>query len=358
MDVSRIEAISSKQIDWRKLTAPEIIEFKDQGVEVPTLYLQWAQEFMNDVNSKDKDETTYESAIFGTKSTTSKTESSEDDSEIPLYNKMSAAEYREEISKPTVNGSLSMTEIGIAFTDICKEKIPETEQSMSGAKSIENNSENTIEALEAYMSTLLSNINSAKEQLNAEKQNKKDMTHHSKVLRLQQQIKQYGETGQNVVASYGFSMDNLQQLLDGEKQIAASGMDYGSETINISKEMPADITNFIHKFNAKITGEKLVDKSEQAMDVQADVADSLDEKLDIISDARRQITDASGVGAVSSSEAGDSANSGEGGSSSSDAISISQNDGTEQSEKNSRTIDEILKAKIRKGENVGNEQST
>ena len=71
MDVSRIEAISPKQIDWRKLTAPEIIEYKEQGVEVPSQYLQWAQSFLNDVNAADTDETTYETANSQVSSQTS-----------------------------------------------------------------------------------------------------------------------------------------------------------------------------------------------------------------------------------------------------------------------------------------------
>ena len=62
MDVSRIEAISPKQIDWRKLTAKEIIKYDNQGVNVPPEYLQWAKEFRADLTANDKDETTYEMA--------------------------------------------------------------------------------------------------------------------------------------------------------------------------------------------------------------------------------------------------------------------------------------------------------
>ena len=57
MDVSRIEAISPKQIDWRKLTAKEIIKYDNQGVEVPPEYLQWAKDFRADLTANDKDET-------------------------------------------------------------------------------------------------------------------------------------------------------------------------------------------------------------------------------------------------------------------------------------------------------------
>ena len=47
MDVSRIEAISPRQIDWRRLTANQIIKYQEQGVDVPSQYIQWAQNFDN-----------------------------------------------------------------------------------------------------------------------------------------------------------------------------------------------------------------------------------------------------------------------------------------------------------------------
>ena len=58
MDVSRIEAISPRQIDWRRLTANQIIKYQEQGVDVPSQYIQWAQNFVNSIYSDDV--TTYE----------------------------------------------------------------------------------------------------------------------------------------------------------------------------------------------------------------------------------------------------------------------------------------------------------
>ncbi len=61
MQVSAIEAFSPVKVDWRKLTAKEIIQHKEQGEEVPGEYLQWAQQFLSQIGSAD-DETTYEKA--------------------------------------------------------------------------------------------------------------------------------------------------------------------------------------------------------------------------------------------------------------------------------------------------------
>lgn len=63
MDVSRIEAFNpNTRINWQILTAREILNFENQGVEVPNIYLDWAQEFINSLDAVDKDTTTYEQA--------------------------------------------------------------------------------------------------------------------------------------------------------------------------------------------------------------------------------------------------------------------------------------------------------
>ncbi len=63
MDVARISMITPRQIDWRKLTAKDIIKYDAQGMEIPSQYLQWARSFHVDLEKNDTDETTYEMAV-------------------------------------------------------------------------------------------------------------------------------------------------------------------------------------------------------------------------------------------------------------------------------------------------------
>ena len=63
MDVARISMITPKPIDWRKLTAKDIIKYDAQGMEIPSQYLQWARAFHVDLEKNDTDETTYEMAV-------------------------------------------------------------------------------------------------------------------------------------------------------------------------------------------------------------------------------------------------------------------------------------------------------
>ena len=50
MDVSRIEAYNPKYYSWRDMTAKEILKYSKQGVEVPDIYVQWAQEFLKNIS--------------------------------------------------------------------------------------------------------------------------------------------------------------------------------------------------------------------------------------------------------------------------------------------------------------------
>lgn len=63
MDVSRVSMVTPKTIDWRKLTAKEIIKYDAEGMEIPSQYLSWARSFRVDLEKNDTDETTYEMAV-------------------------------------------------------------------------------------------------------------------------------------------------------------------------------------------------------------------------------------------------------------------------------------------------------
>ena len=62
MDVSRIEAYNPNKINWRNMTAKEILKYEKEGVHVPDVYTQWAHYFLNNIQKYDNDEITYENA--------------------------------------------------------------------------------------------------------------------------------------------------------------------------------------------------------------------------------------------------------------------------------------------------------
>ena len=173
MDVSRIEAISPKQIDWRKLTAPEIIEYKEQGVEVPSQYLQWAQSFLNDVNAADTDETTYESA--NTQTTTPTAESApitNESSDVADSTAEEGAEIEEEPKTPAEAKREEMEAGGASLVDIAKVFIKDSRDSRGDTVRSSfvmavtaNQSENEIQALDNHMKALLNKADAIQKEL-------------------------------------------------------------------------------------------------------------------------------------------------------------------------------------------------
>ena len=171
MDVARISAVSPKQIDWRRLTAKEIVKYDQQGVEVPTQYIQWAKEFLASLETND--ETTYEKATSNpTVSTTQQTSTpetasptaegdegtsveedsstSETDTPQTEEEKTAAQLKRQELQE---NG-VSLRKQAKIFTGDSKENTKSVLESAALISAVENASVNEIESLENYMNDL------------------------------------------------------------------------------------------------------------------------------------------------------------------------------------------------------------
>ena len=174
MDVSRIEAISPRQIDWRRLTANQIIKYQEQGVDVPSQYIQWAQNFVNSIYSDDV--TTYEmsesNSISSQKTsvdsttTTSESETSQtvddtsQDENVDEKN-LSAKDYVALLKSQ----GMGKYEIAKELKTKSKEKKTEADNSADICYSSADSAAVSIENLESYMSDLLSQANDIKSQM-------------------------------------------------------------------------------------------------------------------------------------------------------------------------------------------------
>ena len=358
MDVSRIEAISPKQIDWRKLTAPEIIEYKEQGVEVPSQYLQWAQSFLNDVNAADTDETTYETANSQVSSQTSvQQQTGLTDSETSsTTQELSAKEKRQQMQK---DGE-SITGIAVEFKGISQEKAKESEAAGVLAENLEAAGANSIETLDAHMSEIMSRIQETKSKIQTKSTDLKG-GNLSEIAELNNYLKSLGASGQNLAASYGLNIDTFNSVVNGQLPISLSGVDYGNETIDLGeifRNMPfmAPLGRGVIK-----AGENAVAASDTALELQTQAMSSLQENKNQVEDYQRQIQDATGIGAMSKSD--------EKGENAGEESTLDKDNKNETVAKNdpanpenqtkdaaSADLEQILKAKIRRGENVGNDQ--
>lgn len=373
MDVSRIEAISPRQIDWRRLTANQIIKYQEQGVDVPSQYIQWAQNFVNSIYSDDV--TTYEMSVSNsntispqktsvdtTTTTTSESETSPtvDDTnqdENEDEKNLSASDY------VALLKSQGMGKIPIAgeLKTKSEEKKVEADNSADICSTSADSAAVSIENLESYMSDLLSQANDIKSQMQQLK-NKKDDTgsNISKLNKLSQQLKNLGTTGQNTVSVYSGEFSGLQSLVSEQLTPINSASDYGETTIEAGKNLLAGPWLVRFRRNVIKAGENAVSASETAQGIQSQADNSIAQDINSANSFKHEITATTGVANASINENGNNkqSNNEEGkspvgsNSNSQKSDKTSQNDKTDLANNQTASLDEILKKKIREGQYV------
>lgn len=373
MDVSRIEAISPRQIDWRRLTANQIIKYQEQGVDVPSQYIQWAQNFVNSIYSDDV--TTYEMSVSNsntispqktsvdtTTTTTSESETSPtvDDTnqdENEDEKNLSASDY------VALLKSQGMGKIPIAgeLKTKSEEKKVEADNSADICSTSADSAAVSIENLESYMSDLLSQANDIKSQMQQLK-NKKDDTgsNISKLNKLSQQLKNLGTTGQNTVSVYSGEFSGLQSLVSEQLTPINSASDYGETTIEAGKNLLAGPWLVRFRRNVIKAGENAVSASETAQGIQSQADNSIAQDINSANSFKHEITATTGVANASINENGNNkqSNNEEGkspvgsNSNSQKTDKTSQNDKTDLANNQTASLDEILKKKIREGQYV------
>ncbi len=373
MDVSRIEAISPRQIDWRRLTANQIIKYQEQGVDVPSQYIQWAQNFVNSIYSDDV--TTYEmsesnsntispqkTSVDTTTTTTSESETSPtvDDTnqdENEDEKNLSAKDYVALLKSQ----GMGKYEIAKELKAKSKEKKTEADNSADICYSSSDSAAVSIENLESYMSDLLSQANDIKSQMQQLK-NKKDDTgsNISKLNKLSQQLKNLGTTGQNTVLVYSGEFSGLQSLVSEQLTPINRASDYGETTIEAGKDILA-VPGFISFRRSVINaGESAVSSSESAQEIQTQADNSIAQDINSANSFKHEITATTGVANASINENGNNkqSNNEEGkspvgsNSNSQKTDKTSQNDKTDLANNQTASLDEILKKKIREGQYV------
>lgn len=373
MDVSRIEAISPRQIDWRRLTANQIIKYQEQGVDVPSQYIQWAQNFVNSIYSDDV--TTYEmsesnsntispqkTSVDTTTTTTSESETSPtvDDTnqdENEDEKNLSASDYvallkSQGLGKIPIAGELKTKS---------EEKKVEADNSADICSTSADSAAVSIENLESYMSDLLSQANDIKSQMQQLK-NKKDDTgsNISKLNKLSQQLKNLGTTGQNTVSVYSGEFSGLQSLVSEQLTPINSASDYGETTIEAGKNLLAGPWLVRFRRNVIKAGENAVSASETAQGIQSQADNSIAQDINSANSFKHEITATTGVANASINENGNNKQSNNeeskssvgSNSNSQKSDKTSQNDKTDLANNQTASLDEILKKKIREGQYV------
>jgi len=378
MDVSRIEAISPKQIDWRKLTSQEIIDYDAQGVEVPAEYLQWAKEFRNDINAHDKDETTYETAnstattvqkSSSSVSVTADTDDTTDDTTSAADDTSSAGQEQDENKTEAQAQRQALEEAGVSlrkqariFTGESKASSKALIRSIMTIVAVENASKSEIAALESYMEKILSDAEKAQNELKAEvgkiNDNKSDKGTFDKINRLEKQLEKYGTAAQAKNAASETDFNNYDTKINDQTDAILHAQDYGTETVGVGEDLLSSlhgrrfyILDYLIGKKAVKSGNKAVDRAETTSEVQAQALETNTANSGKVSEYKSQIQDKTGVAAVKTQNNTDNQTTqetkDEGGS-----TDANKNSQTETDKAASGNLDQILQAKIKKGENV------
>lgn len=377
MDVSRIEAISPRQIDWRRLTANQIIKYQEQGVDVPSQYIQWAQNFVNSIYSDDV--TTYEKATSSssveTSNNTSDVTSENTEETAPVdesgdttteeTNKTEAQTKREQLQQDGV----SLVDQAISFTSDSNAGRKAVNESASIISDAQYASVNEIQELESYMDELLTKAeqtqNEFKNEVSKINEDKSDKSTFAKINRLQQELQKMGTQGQSEISATEANLIGFDSLINAQTPTIDSALDFGGETVTVGNEL-MDVAKrsglmgiFYYMPIAKTTinaGNSAVDASDNTLNLQNETLDINNANKSTASSFKIQVQSKTGVAAapVLKGEAGSDENS----DSNSQEAGKTQNNSTSNSDKtdlaNNQTasLDEILKKKIREGQYV------
>lgn len=367
MDVSRIEAISPKQIDWRKLTAKEIIKYESTGIEVPPEYLQWARAFHADLEANDTDEVTYEKDTSQQLQTQNPQEivsidTSEQDGEVsddmPPEDKTAAQSKREELQ----NAGVSLRSQARIFTKDSKEATRETFLSAAVISVMEDLSNNEIQALDSHMKEILSKAEADQNELKGEitkiNDSKNDPSTFGKINKLQKQLEQYGNEGQAELVAAEGNFEMYGSTISSQAETILNAQDFGTETIGVGNELLTSIKghslfkiiDIVVGHRAVKTGKRTVDFSEKVGSLQTQAESTNSDNKSAVSGYKNDVENKTGVAPIELSKQADNDSSFE--QQDEAEKSATGNQATETDKAASANLDQVLQAKIRKGEVV------
>ena len=400
MDISRIEAYNPSRIDWKRLTAKEIMQYENRGVEVPDVYLQWAHDFLNTVEAQRNDQVTYENAEAQARNQTAEkaqksngelvpvdggsidgsVEGDNSDEVVPQVSMgnaelkvnagtetsskvedkpLSAAEVREKMKK---DGADTVS-IAIAFKGYSDTNSAESAASAEVSNNIQAASANSIEELESNMQDLMSKIEEAQNEIKNLAPRANDQSAIAQINRLQAEIDSYTQSGISELTGAGETFNEYDSTLAQQEGIGETAQEYGAETVSAGKD--AMIGIFFDAFGRNVisSGAKAIAEGTNAINAQNEASNTNQESQSRLNALESDMEAKTGINIVRETETEENTeenntektptNKAEEKPESEKAVKTSQNDGTDNTDKANTDVNEIIKRKIRRGENMG-----
>ena len=410
MDVSRIEAYNPNKINWRNMTAKEILKYEKQGVEVPDVYVQWAHNFLQNIQKYDNDEVTYENAkaITRHQSNEAKTnensrsgantkvkdldkpkeaedQTSEEDAALAVENANISTDSGDSESISTDNGTeaiqltaaqtkrkdfqdkgVGLREQAISFSQDSQTYGSQASSEISTIESIENSSNNEIAELEGAMKELIAEADAKQQELrqNVDKINneKSDSSTFARIEKLQKELEQLGMSGQNEIAQSEGTLRGYSSDINAGQAIMLNAGDFGTETVDVGNEL-LSTTGGAWWFNIdRMIGQKAVNagnsairKAQEGENAVISAQDTNNANIGRVSELKTSVTDKTGVDAQNAKSQGNASEqdpiTGKEKEADKD-IKTASNDGTDTTDKLHISIDELVKRKVRRGEYI------
>lgn len=400
MDISRIEAYNPSRIDWKRLTAKEIMQYENRGVEVPDVYLQWAHDFLNTVEAQRNDQVTYENAEAQARNQTAEkaqksngelvpedggsidgsVEGDNNDEVVPQVSMgnaelkvnagpetsskvedkpLSAAEVREKMKK---DGADTVS-IAIAFKGYSDANSAESAASSEVSNNIQAASANSIEELESNMQDLMSKIEEAQNEIKNLAPRANDQSAIAQINRLQAEIDSYTQSGISELTGAGETFNEYDSTLAQQEGIGETAQEYGTETVAAGQEVQDYI--FYNAFGRNVisSGKKAISEGENALNMRNNALGTNQDSQSRLNALESEMQSRTGIKVANTAETEENneennnlekqANESQQKPESEKDIKASQNDGTDNTDKANTDVNEIIKRKIRRGENMG-----
>ena len=357
MEISRIEAVSPRNIDWRRLTAREIIKYNNSGIEVPDVYLQWAKDFIREITTNDVDNTTYDMAQNSGSQTPQEKQEIETNAQADTNTSVtettdenSAKQKKEELE----NAGVSTLGQAIEFIGESNNATKETQESQSTITNIQDKSTNEIANLESYMNELLAKADADRKEIRGEidkvNSHKEDSTTIGKINKLNEQLQQYGINAQATLSTAQGDFSIYEATINDQSGSILNAQDFGAETVEIGEQILNSNSDkfFMEKLIGLIaikTGTNAQNTSVQTQEIQNQATNANKEHQAKIQDLQDRVQSTTGVAGFNQTQNNNNNENSNDPAEKSAGI-------TETQKAASDNLDQILQSKIRKGENL------
>lgn len=408
MDVSRIESFNPNRINWRSMTAKEILKYEKNGVQVPDVYAQWAHDFLDNVQKYDNDEVTYEKAKSITRHQSNEAKTNEntrgyentkvseldanhetDDKEsdeasaVAVQNAAVPDISADSESTPTENGTeaiqltaaqtkrkdfkdkgVALREQAVSFTVDSQTLGTQALSEINTVNDIKNSSDNEIAELEGAMQELIAEADAKQQELRQSvdkiNRDKSDHSTFAKIDQLQKELEQLGMSGQNdIAASEGLLRGYSGEIADGQ-DIMFNAKDFGTETVDVGNELLSTTGGYwwfnIDRMigaNAVRAGNSAIAKAQSGEDDVRAADSANNSNIGRLPELKNAINDKTGIEAQNTKQQGNASEqdpiTGKEKESEKD-VKTASNDGTDTTDKLNISIDELVKRKVRRGE--------